>query len=160
MSGARRHQRHHDLSFRLITQTVDEFFEHHESEAILDQIAIKQFHRLDGMDEEWAEEFELNHAQMRFVQNAVPGNEDTGFSEALLGVDGEWRGIEIHAIPKETEVIDFEPASTDREELPGAGASADEREAEELSERLAERAGERASSSESAFEFGGATPES
>jgi len=32
-----RHHRHHDLSIRLVTQTVDEFFEHAESEAILDQ---------------------------------------------------------------------------------------------------------------------------
>jgi len=46
-----RHHRHHDLSIRLVTQTVDEFFEHAESEAILDQCAVKQFHRLDGMDE-------------------------------------------------------------------------------------------------------------
>jgi type IV secretory pathway VirB4 component len=154
-----RHHRHHDLSIRLITQTVDEFFQHHESEAILDQIAIKQFHRLDGMDEEWAEEFELNHAQMRFVQNAVPGNEETGFSEALLGVDGEWRGIEIHAMPKETAVIDFEPANEVRGSLPGAGASAAEREAEAVDEKLAERAEERSASSRSAFEFGGTTPE-
>jgi len=48
-----RHHRHHDLSIRLVTQTVDEFFEHAESEAILDQCAVKQFHRLDGMDEAW-----------------------------------------------------------------------------------------------------------
>ncbi|MFC4407702.1 VirB4 family type IV secretion system protein [Haloarchaeobius iranensis] len=151
-----RHHRHHDLSIRLITQTVDEFFQHHESEAILDQIAIKQFHRLDGMDEKWADEFELNHAQMRFVQNAVPGNEETGFSEALLGVDGEWRGIEIHAMPKETAVIDFEPANEDRGSLPGAGASAAEREAEAVEEKLSERVDER---SGSAFEFGGTAPE-
>jgi len=33
-----RHHRHHDLSIRLITQTVDEFFEHAESEAILTSV--------------------------------------------------------------------------------------------------------------------------
>ena len=43
-----RHHRHHDLSIRLVTQTVDEFFEHAESEAILDQCAVKQFHRWTG----------------------------------------------------------------------------------------------------------------
>ncbi|WP_394354282.1 VirB4 family type IV secretion system protein [Halorarum salinum] len=108
-----RHHRHHDLSIRLVTQTVDEFFHHPESEAILDQCAIKQFHRLDGMDEEWANEFGLNYAQMRFVQDAVPGNDRTGYSEALVGVDGEWRGIEVRALPREAEVIDFDP-TTDR----------------------------------------------
>lgn len=41
--------------------------------------------------------FGLNYVQMRFVQNAVPGGEERGYSEALLGIDGEWRGIEVHA---------------------------------------------------------------
>jgi len=116
-----RHHRHHDLSIRLVTQTVDEFFEHTESEAILDQCAVKQFHRLDGMDEAWADEFGLNYAQMRFVQDAVPGNEDAGFSEALVGVDGEWRGIKVKAMPKEKRIIDFDPTSQQRSSLPGAG---------------------------------------
>ncbi len=63
------------------------------------------------MDEEWANEFGLNYAQMRFVQDAVPGNDQTGYSEALLGVDGEWRGMELRALPREAEVIDFDPTS-------------------------------------------------
>ena len=106
-----RHHRHHDLSIRLVTQTVDEFFRHAESEAILDQCAIKQFHRLDGMDEQWAQEFGLNHAEMRFVQEATPGNDKAGYAEALIGVDGEWRGVEVRAMPKEQSVIDFDPSA-------------------------------------------------
>ncbi|ELZ27053.1 transfer complex protein [Halogeometricum pallidum JCM 14848] len=112
-----RHHRHHDLSIRLVTQTVDEFFQHPESEAILDQCAIKQFHRLSGMDETWANEFGLNHAQMRFVQNAIPGNDRLGYSEALIGVDGEWRGIEVRAMEQETQVIDYEPAAGSEEAI-------------------------------------------
>ncbi len=135
-----RHHRHHDLSIRLVTQTVDEFFEHAESEAILDQCAVKQFHRLDGMDEEWADEFGLNYAQMRFVQDAVPGNEDAGFSEALVGVDGEWRGIQVKAMPKEKQVIDFDPTSQVRSSLPGAGDKAVDTEMEEFQEELEHRA--------------------
>ncbi len=135
-----RHHRHHDLSIRLVTQTVDEFFEHAESEAILDQCAVKQFHRLDGMDEEWADEFGLNYAQMRFVQDAVPGNEDAGFSEALVGVDGEWRGIQVKAMPKEKQVIDFDPTSQVRSTLPGAGDDAVDSELEEFQEELEHRA--------------------
>jgi len=135
-----RHHRHHDLSIRLVTQTVDEFFEHAESEAILDQCAVKQFHRLDGMDEEWADEFGLNYAQMRFVQDAVPGNEDAGFSEALVGVDGEWRGIQVKAMPKEKQVIDFDPTSQVRSSLPGAGDEAIDTEMEEFQEELEHRA--------------------
>jgi len=114
-----RHHRHHDLSIRLVTQTVDEFFQHPEAEAILDQCAIKQFHHLDGMDEHWADEFGLNSAQMRFVQEAVPGNDDAGYAEALVGVDGEWRGIEIHALENESRVIDFDASEQSTNALPG-----------------------------------------
>jgi len=134
-----RHHRHHDLSIRLVTQTVDEFFEHAESEAILDQCAVKQFHRLDGMDEVWADEFGMNYAQMRFVQDAVPGNEDAGFSEALVGVDGEWRGIQVKAMPKEKQVIDFDPTSHVQWSLPGAGDEAVDTETLEFQEELEHR---------------------
>jgi type IV secretory pathway VirB4 component len=103
-----RHHRHHDLSLQLVTQTVDEFFERPEAEMILDQCAIKYFHRLDGMDDHWADEFGLNHAQKRFVQEAVPGNEELGYAEALVGVDGEWRGIEVRALDAEAAVIENE----------------------------------------------------
>jgi type IV secretory pathway VirB4 component len=130
-----RHHRHHDLSIRLVTQTVDEFFQHTESEAILDQCAVKQFHRLDGMDDQWAKEFGLNYAQMQYVQDAVPGNEEAGFSEALVGVDGEWRGIRVEAMAKEKQVIDFDP-SKGRSTLPGAGETAIEGDTERFREQL------------------------
>jgi type IV secretory pathway VirB4 component len=103
-----RHHRHHDLSIQLITQTVDEFLSHDISKMILDQCAIKQFHKLDGMNEEIAEVFGLNHAQMRFVQTAIPGGQERGYSQALIGVDGDWRGIEVRALPHEQAVIDNE----------------------------------------------------
>jgi type IV secretory pathway VirB4 component len=106
LETAFRHHRHHDLSIRLVTQTVDEFFERPEAETIVDQCAVRTFHALSGMDEEWASEFELNPAQEQFVRNAVPGNDDAGYSEALVGVDGEWRGIEVRALPQERRVIE------------------------------------------------------
>jgi hypothetical protein len=43
---------------------------------------------------------------MRFVQTATPGSEATGYSQALIGVDGEWRGIRVQGLPEETSVID------------------------------------------------------
>ncbi|WP_435120152.1 VirB4 family type IV secretion system protein [Halolamina sp. C58] len=135
-----RHHRHHDLSIRLVTQTVDEFFEHPESEAILDQCAVKQFHQLDGMDEHWADEFGLNYAQMRFVQDAVLGSEDAGFSEALVGVDGEWRGIKVEAMAKEKQVIDFEPTEQRRSSLPGAGDDAVDTDVQAFQDDLEARA--------------------
>ncbi len=106
-----RHHRHHDLSIQLITQTVDEFLSRDIAKIILDQCSIKQFHKLDGMDEAIAEEFGLNHAQMSYVQTAQPGDEERGYSEALLGIDGEWRGIEIRALDAEQAVIENEKSA-------------------------------------------------
>ncbi len=71
------------------------------------------------MDPRWADEFRLNSAQMRFVQGAIPGNEKTGYSEALVGIDGDWRGIEVRAMEREKRVIDFDPKEQSRGELPG-----------------------------------------
>ncbi len=111
-----RHHRHHDLSIQLITQTVDEFFQHDIAKMILDQCAIKQFHKLDGMNTSIAESFGLNDAQKRFIQEAVPGSEETGYAQALLGVDGEWRGMEVHALPYEQAVIENSPPAGESEE--------------------------------------------
>jgi type IV secretory pathway VirB4 component len=108
-----RHHRHHDLSIRLITQTVDEFFQHDIAKMVLDQCAVKQFHKLDGMNKDVANEFGLNYAQMRYVQDAIPGDEAKGYSQALLGVDGEWRGMEVRALDKEQEVIEYDPRGVD-----------------------------------------------
>ncbi len=110
-----RHHRHHDLSIQLITQTVDEFLGHDISKIILDQCAIKQFHKLDGMNEEVADIFGMNYAQMRYVQNAIPGGEERGYSQSLVGVDGDWRGIEVHALPNEQAVIENQPEKLETE---------------------------------------------
>ena len=72
------------------------------------------------MNEQWASEFGLNHTLMRFVQDAMPGNDETGSSQVLLGVDGEWRGMGVGALPQETEVIENQvdavvPIDGDRE---------------------------------------------
>ncbi|MXR41845.1 hypothetical protein GRX01_10920 [Halobaculum sp. WSA2] len=104
-----RHHHHHDLFIPLVTQTLDEFFEHDTAEMILDQYASKQFHKLDGMDPEWADEFGLNYLQMRYVQSATVGDEDTGHLQALFGVDREWGGLEVRALPREHAVIGHDP---------------------------------------------------
>lgn len=104
-----RHHRHHDLSIRLVTQTLDEFYQHDIAKMVLDQCSVKQFHKLDAMDEYWADVFGLNQAQMQFIQDAIPGNDEHGYSQALLGIDGEWRGVEIRSLPLERQVIDYDP---------------------------------------------------
>jgi type IV secretory pathway VirB4 component len=121
-----RHHRHHDLSIRLVTQTVDEFLAKDISKIILDQCAIKQFHKLDGMNDNIADVFGLNHAQKRYVQHAVPGDEEKGYSRALLGVDGDWRGIEVRALPHEKAVIDNEPTTSHADTIGTEEAVADD----------------------------------
>jgi hypothetical protein len=80
---------------------------------------VKQFHHLDGMDRRWADEFGLNHAQMRFVQEALPGDPTRGYGEALVGVDGVWYGLEVRLLPGERDVIEFDPKRDSVEMLPG-----------------------------------------
>ena len=43
---------------------------------------------------------------MRDVQNDVPGGEERRYSQALIGVNGDWRGVEVRALEKETAVIE------------------------------------------------------
>ena len=43
---------------------------------------------------------------MRFVQNAIPSDEEMGYSRALLDIDEEWHGVEVHALPHERNVIE------------------------------------------------------
>jgi hypothetical protein len=57
---------------------------------IPDQCGIKQFHKLDVMNEEIAKVPGFNHAQIRYVQTAIPGGRARGYSEALIGADGDW----------------------------------------------------------------------
>jgi hypothetical protein len=44
---------------------------------------------LRAVDVGRANGFGLNFAQMRYVQDAIPGKEQVGYSQALLGVGGE-----------------------------------------------------------------------
>jgi hypothetical protein len=76
---------------------------------------------------------------MRFVQDAVPGNEETGFAEALIGVDGEWRGIKVEAMAKEKQVIDFDPTTQIRSSLPGTTEGRVDTASQKFQDRLEER---------------------
>ena len=67
------------------------------------------------MNEEVADIFGMNYAQMRYVQNAIPGGEERGYSQSLVGVDGDWRGIEVHALPNEQAVIENQPEKLETE---------------------------------------------
>ncbi|MCL9813494.1 hypothetical protein [Natranaeroarchaeum aerophilus] len=52
-------------------------------------------------------------------------NDRTGYSEAPVGVDGEWRGIDVRAMPDETRVIDFDLTEQRRDDLPNGDVLGD-----------------------------------
>ncbi|MFW5929434.1 MAG: VirB4 family type IV secretion system protein, partial [Halobacteriota archaeon] len=125
LEQAVRHSRHYDLSIQFITQTIDEFFAQDESEAIADNCSIKLLHRVEGMDEELADELDLTPRQMEFVRSAMPGDEAAGYSEALLGVAGEgWYPLHVRANDLERAVVDFDPDEGSLEALT-SGAEGD-----------------------------------
>lgn len=117
-----RHHRHYEISPWIITQTVKEFLRHEdpEADAILRSCTVKQFHRLEEMNAEIANEFGLNAAQARFVaEEAEPGSEGEAFSDCLIGVDGEWRKTEFRALPGEHRVAEYDPRKHRPIALPG-----------------------------------------
>ncbi len=114
LEQAVRHSRHYDLSIQFITQTIDEFFAHDESEAIADNCSLKLLHRIEGMDRELADELDLNDRQMEYVANAMAGDEAAGYSEGLLGVADEgWYPLHVRANELERTVVDFDPDEDD-----------------------------------------------
>lgn len=120
LEQAVRHSRHYDLSIQFITQTVDEFFQHPESEAIADQCDHKLFFHTEGVDETVADKVGMNEIQARFVRNATPGDEETGYSEACFQVaDDGWYPVHIRAMDREAAIVDLDPTTDIEEALPG-----------------------------------------
>ncbi len=114
LEQAVRHSRHYDLSIQFITQTIDEFFAQDESEAIADNCSLKLLHRIEGMDEELADELDLTPRQKDYVATAMAGDDEAGYSEALLGVADEgWFPIHVRANDFEKRVVDYEPDGDD-----------------------------------------------
>ncbi len=104
LEQAVRHSRHYDLGINFITQTLEEFFEHEQSEAIAQQCSLKRFHKLEsGLTDEIKEVLSLNDAQVGFIKNAEPGSEETGYSEALYGVD-EHGYVPVRIYPSDLEI--------------------------------------------------------
>lgn len=83
-----RHSRHYDLGLNFITQTLEEFFVHEQSEAIVQQCSLKRFHRIESSPPDHVcDSLELNDQHISFLQDAEPGSKEKGYSEALYGAD-------------------------------------------------------------------------
>jgi hypothetical protein len=122
LEQAVRHSRHYDLSIQFITQTIDEFFQHDEAKAIADQCDHKLFFHTEGLDADIADKVNMNEVGAKFARNATPGDEDTGYSEAVFGVADEgWYPIHIRAMDEEAAVVDLDPEAEIQKALPGMG---------------------------------------
>lgn len=65
------------------------------------------------MCEEWANAIRMNSAEMCFGRDAVPGSDEKGSPEGIGCVEGDWRGIEVRALPEERRVIEGELVEAD-----------------------------------------------
>lgn len=117
LETAVRHSRHYDLSLQFITQTGGEFALTPEARTIANLCSMKLIHRVDEAAEQLAEWFGLSEREVNWVRSAKAGNDDDGYSEALLGVDEEgWFPLRVRASEYEVGVLDgtfSEPAATE-----------------------------------------------
>jgi hypothetical protein len=106
LETAVRHSRHYDLSLQFITQTGGEFALTPEARTIADLCSMVLIHRVSEEAEKLATWFGLSDREVNWVRTAKAGNEEDGFSEALLGVDGEgWFPLRVRASGHEVAVI-------------------------------------------------------
>lgn len=122
-----RHSRHYDISVGFSTQSVSEFFETNDDgklgfsnsgQQIFNNLAVLSFMHLDEMSDGIAGAIGLNHEEAHYVRNAQPGDEERGFSEALLAVDEDGERerypmrVEMHweQNPHEFAICDYEPS--------------------------------------------------
>lgn len=119
-----RHSRHVDMRMVLASQTLEEFYTNEETRTIANQCSIKVFHKLSGLSQELADELELSEEQMDFVKHAAAGDEDLGYSEALVQIkeEGEYPlQVQVHDL--ELELIEH---GMDGKKLLGAIAGEEE----------------------------------
>jgi len=106
LETAVRHSRHYDLSLHFITQTGGEFSLTPEARTIASLCSMTLLHRVDEEAEKLAEWFGLSEREVNWVRTAKAGNDEDGYSEALLGLDEEgWFPLRIRASAYETDVI-------------------------------------------------------
>lgn len=110
LETAVRHSRHYDLSLQFVTQTGGEFSLTPEAKTIADLCSIVLIHRVAEEADKLAQWFGLSEREVNWVRTAKAGNEEDGFSEALLGIDEEgWFPIRVRASPYEISVLSSGP---------------------------------------------------
>nr|WP_254279299.1 transfer complex protein [Halomicroarcula marina] len=107
LETAVRHSRHYDLSLHFITQTGGEFALTPEARTIASLCSMTLIHRVNEEAEKLAEWFDLSEREVNWIRTAKAGNEEDGYSEALLGIDEEgWFPLRVRASEFEVAAID------------------------------------------------------
>ncbi|QLH76945.1 transfer complex protein [Halosimplex rubrum] len=107
LETAVRHSRHYDLSLHFITQTGGEFSLTPETRTIANLCSMTLTHRVQEEAEKLAEWFGLSECEVNWIRTAKAGNDEDGFSEALLGIDEEgWFPLRVRASEFEIESLD------------------------------------------------------
>ncbi|WP_336000160.1 VirB4 family type IV secretion system protein [Halorientalis halophila] len=102
-----RHSRHYDLSLHFITQTGGEFTLTPQAQTIANLCSMTLIHRVNEEAEKLAEWFGLSEREVNWVRTAKAGNDEDGFSEALLGIDEEgWFPLRVRASGFEKRMLD------------------------------------------------------
>jgi len=106
LETAVRHSRHYDLSLQFITQTGGEFALTPQARTIANLCSITIIHRVKEETEKLAEWFGLSEREVNWVRTAKAGNDEDGYSEALLSIDEEGQfPLRVRASDFEAEVI-------------------------------------------------------
>lgn len=106
LETAVRHSRHYGLSLQFVTQTGGEFTLTPEAKTIADLCSIVLIHRVAEEADKLAQWFGLSEREVNWIRTAKAGNEDDGFSEALLGIDEEgWFPLRVRANDYEVRVL-------------------------------------------------------
>jgi len=106
LETAVRHSRHYDLSLHFITQTGGEFALTPEARTIANLCSLTLVHRVQEETDKLAEWFGLSEREVEWIRTAKAGNDEDGFSEALLGIDEEgWFPLRVRASEFEIEAL-------------------------------------------------------
>jgi len=98
LETAVRHSRHYHLSLHFIAQTGGEFALTPEARTIANLCSLTLVHWVQKEADTFVEWFGLIECEVNWIRTAKAGNDEDGFSEALLGIDEEgWFPLRVRA---------------------------------------------------------------
>jgi type IV secretory pathway VirB4 component len=116
LETAVRHSRHYDLSLQFITQTGGEFALTPEARTIANLCSMRVIHRVTEETTTLVDWFDLSEREVNWIRTAKAGNDEDGYSEALLGIDEEgWFPLRVRASEYEAAVIDWDESPRETE---------------------------------------------